>query len=248
MFAIEEESQSQAQSESHPAHHPCPLIRARGEDESSDDDEVFAIGIVNQQPQRDRDCNRRCRQRHEASGAAGPSRAGGANPEFGKEFEFEHDPEGELELELELEPELQPQAEGEQEPGGTDVTRMRVRMDTLEGYSAYILGEGINPHPAQFSLGLDGQYVPYTKKLFPDRQNAPRPVRALVVNVPIDDLRQDAERPEDFDSHDDEASQMRAVARATLLSMMSIGTSKGFTCGDHQEIRNAIEQGVEGEV
>lgn len=128
-----------------------------------------------------------------------------------------------------------------------DYSRMRVNMDTLEGYNSMMMGEGIEPIPAAFNVGLDGVWTTYDRNLFPDRRNAPRPVRALVVNVPLDDLVQDAQVVGDFETHDDPAAAARAVARATLLSMLTVGTSKGWTSGAHAEITKAIIGGMEGE-
>ena len=141
----------------------------------------------------------------------------------------------------------QPDDAGSQNGSEMDLTRMRVNMESLEGYNSMMMGEGIAPIPAAFQVGLDGIWVTYDKHLFPDRTKAPRPVRALVVNVPIDDLVQDAQLIGDFESHEDRAAASRTVARANLLSMLTVGTSKGWTCGDHAEIRKAIIGGMEGE-
>ncbi len=124
--------------------------------------------------------------------------------------------------------------------GGPGMERLRVHISTQPGYVEALMGVGIRERPLANPSGITASWSPME-----DGGDEPVALRVTNVNVPIACFAPDAENVTDWRTPADNETRQRFAAIASLLSLHFAGTAQGILSGDHAEISEARERGLE---
>jgi hypothetical protein len=115
----------------------------------------------------------------------------------------------------------------------TSTTRSRYAdAEMMPDFNDTHLGVGIHPRVPHFENDYTNNNSIWT--CCDKMHGTIRPVRAMVVNIPVSLIAHDAVRFCDWQTPKNNAS--RAVSIAALVGMMWSGTSRGYITGNHEEI------------
>ena len=126
---------------------------------------------------------------------------------------------------------------GESASGGN--ARLQMPLEDMPGWQPMIMGVGIKASPTAFATGESGYWAQwqYNDRLF-KAGSEPIPARTLVVTFLKAFLANDAQRIGEWETHADSMLRARAVAAASIVGMLTTGTSKGWVCSkEHTEVR-----------
>ena len=117
--------------------------------------------------------------------------------------------------------------------------RLHMALEDMPGWQPMIMGVGIKAFPTAFATGESGYWAQwqFNDKLF-KAGCEPIPARTLCVTFLKAFLANDAQRIGEWETHADPMLRARAVAAASIIGMLTTGTSKGWVCSkEHTEVR-----------
>ena len=119
--------------------------------------------------------------------------------------------------------------------------RLHQGLQDIPGWTAFIMGNGIEAKPPLFATGMSGYWVPFSNTgPFPEGVKC-RPARVIDMGfVGAWQQASDAERVSDMTAQTDEGARARTVATCALMGLLSVGMAKGLVASpNHSELVEA---------
>ena len=125
--------------------------------------------------------------------------------------------------------------------------RLHQGLQDIPGWTAMIMGNGIEAKPPLFATGMSGYWAQFSNTgPFSDGTKC-RPARVIDMGF-VGSWQQasDAERVSDMTAQTDEGARARTVSTCALMGLLSVGMAKGLVASpNHSELSDARRQDPE---